>query len=58
MGVGLGLIAVFYLLSFYFESFIGIFNITVLFSIPAAIVAFYGNYLSSALVAVSQFFNF
>ena len=58
MGVGLGLIAVFYLLSFFFESFIGIFNITVLFSIPAAIVAFYGNYLSSALVAAVSFLTF
>jgi two-component system, OmpR family, sensor histidine kinase KdpD len=58
LGVGLGLIAVFYLLSFFFESFIGIFNITVLFSIPAAIVAFYGNYLSAALVAIVSFFTF
>ncbi len=58
MGVGLGLIAVFYFLSFFFESFIGIFNITVLFSIPAAIVAFYGNYLSSALVAAVSFLTF
>jgi two-component system, OmpR family, sensor histidine kinase KdpD len=58
LGLGLGLIAVFYLLSFYFESLIGIFNITVLFSIPAAIVAFYGNYLSAALVAIVSFFTF
>lgn len=56
--VGFGLILIFYLLSFYFESFIGIFNITLLFAIPAVIAALFGNYIVTAIVAVASFITF
>ncbi len=56
--MGFGLILIFYLLSFYFESFIGIFNITLLFAIPAVIAALFGNYIVTAIVAVASFITF
>ncbi len=55
---GFGLILVIYLLSFYFESFIGIFNITLLFAIPAVIAALFGNYIVTAIAAVVSFITF
>lgn len=56
--MGLGLILVFFLLSFYFKSFIGIFNITLLFAIPAVITALFGNYIAAVIVAVVSFITF
>lgn len=55
---GFGLIIVFFLLCRNFESIIGIFNITLLFAIPAMIVAFFWGYISSIIVSIVSFLVF
>lgn len=55
---GFGLTLIFFLLSRNFESFIGIFNITLLFAIPTIIVAFFWGYLPSIIVSIASFIVF
>ncbi|MHB1376589.1 MAG: ATP-binding protein [Candidatus Humimicrobiaceae bacterium] len=52
---GFGLIFIFFLLCKYFENSLGIFNITLLFSIPMILVAFYWGYLASIIISIAGF---
>lgn len=53
--IGFGLIFIFFVLCKYFENSLGIFNITLLFSIPMILVAFYWGYLASVIMAIAGF---
>jgi two-component system, OmpR family, sensor histidine kinase KdpD len=53
--IGFGLIFIFLLFCRYFENSLGIFNITLLFSIPMILVAFYWSYLASIIMAIVSF---
>jgi two-component system sensor histidine kinase KdpD len=53
--VGFGLIFMIFMLCKYFENSLGIFNITLLFSIPMVLVAFFWGYLSSIIISISGF---
>jgi two-component system sensor histidine kinase KdpD len=56
--IGFGLILVLALICKNFETFIGIFNITLLFAIPAVIVAFFWGYLASIIISIASFLTF
>lgn len=56
--VGFGLIFIFFLIFKNFEEAVGIFNITLLFSIPALIVAFFWGYLASIIISIASFLTF
>lgn len=55
---GFGLILVFFLIFKNFEKAIGIFNITLLFSIPAVIIGFFWGYLASIIISIASFLTF
>ena len=56
--IGFGLIFILFLICKNFETFIGIFNITLLFAIPAVIVAFFWGYLASIIISAASFLTF
>jgi len=53
--VGFGLLFIFFMLCKYFENSLGIFNITLLFSIPMVLVAFYWGYRASIIISIAGF---
>ncbi|MCE5329574.1 sensor histidine kinase KdpD, partial [bacterium] len=53
--VGFGLLFLFFILCKYFENSLGIFNITLLFSIPMVLVAFFWGYLASIIISIAGF---